>query len=59
MNYTISIDSINGAKPNEPSWALLPIPPSLTQTMHLWKVFKKAGFSVLYMRILMIENKTR
>jgi hypothetical protein len=31
-----SIDSLIIAKLNEKSWALLPIPPILTQTMHLW-----------------------
>ena len=40
INYTISIDSSHGAKPNEPSWTLLPIPATMTQTMHLWK-FRK------------------
>ncbi len=40
INNTFSIDIFNSAKLNEPSWALLPIPPTLTQTMHLWK-FRK------------------
>jgi hypothetical protein len=40
INNTISIDPSHGAKPNEPSWTLLPIPPTMTQTMHLWK-FRK------------------
>ncbi len=34
INNTISIDPSHGAKPNEPSWTLLPIPPTMTQTMH-------------------------
>ena len=37
---TISIDLAHGAKTNEPSWTLLTIPPTMTQTMHLWK-FRK------------------
>jgi len=41
INNKISIDPLNGAKLNEPSWALIQIPPNLTQTMHLWK-FKKS-----------------
>jgi hypothetical protein len=49
INNTISIDPSHGAKPNEPSWTLLQIPPTMTQTMHLWKFRKKTGFSILYM----------
>ena len=30
INNTISIGLLIGAKSNEPSWALLPIPPTLT-----------------------------
>ncbi len=40
INNTISIDPSHGAKLIEPSWTLLPIPPTMTQTMHLWK-FRK------------------
>ena len=35
----------HGAKPNEPSWTLLPIPPTVTQTMHLWKSRKKQSLA--------------
>ena len=35
INNTVSIDPAHGAKSNEPSWALLPIPATMTQTMHL------------------------
>ena len=41
ISNTISIDPSQGAKPNEPSWTLLSIPPTMTQTMHLWKFWKK------------------
>ena len=40
INNTFSIDTSHDAKPNEPSWPLLSIPPTMTQTMHLWK-FRK------------------
>jgi hypothetical protein len=42
INNTISIDPSHGTKLNELSWTLLPIPPTMTQTMHLWKFRKKA-----------------
>jgi hypothetical protein len=58
INNTISIDIVNGAKPNEPSLALLPIPPTFTQ-LCIYGSFKKTSFSVLYRRIYIIENKTR
>ncbi len=58
INNTISIDPSNGAKLNEPSWTLLSIPPTMTQTMNLWK-FQKTGFSVLHMCNWIIENETR
>jgi hypothetical protein len=41
INNTISIDPSHGAKPNEPCWTLLSIPPTVTQTMHLCKFRKK------------------
>jgi hypothetical protein len=41
INNTTSIDPSHDAKPNKPSWTLLPIPPTMTQTMHLWK-FRKS-----------------
>jgi hypothetical protein len=42
IDNKVSIDLSLGAKPNEPSWTLLPIPPTIvTQTMHLWKFRKK------------------
>ena len=41
INKTISIDPSHGAKPNEPSWTLLSVPPIMTQTMHLWRFRKK------------------
>ena len=47
MNNTISIDPLNGAKLNKPSWTLLSIPPTLTQTMHLWK-FRKNQVLAFY-----------
>jgi hypothetical protein len=40
IKNTITIDRLNGAKPNEPSWALLPIPPTFKQTINLGK-FRK------------------
>jgi hypothetical protein len=49
INNTISFDPSHGAKPNGPSWTLLSIPPTMTQTMHLWKFQEKTGFSVLFM----------
>ena len=45
INNTISIDPSHGAKLNEPSWKLLPIPPTMTQTMHLWKFRKKQALA--------------
>ncbi len=41
INNTISIDPSHGAKLNEPSWTLLSVPPTMTQTMHLWKFRRK------------------
>jgi hypothetical protein len=41
INNTISIDPFHGAKPNEPSWTLLSILPTMTQTLYLWKFRKK------------------
>jgi hypothetical protein len=35
VNNKLSIGPLNGAKPNEPRWALLPIHPTLIFTMHL------------------------
>ena len=35
INNKISIDPSHGAKPNEPSWTILPVPPTMTQTMQL------------------------
>jgi hypothetical protein len=40
INNTIIIDPSHVAKLNEPSRTLLPIPPTMTQTVHLWK-FRK------------------
>ena len=40
IKNAIYIDPLINAKLNESSWALLPIPPTLTQTMHLWKFQK-------------------
>jgi len=37
IDNIISIDPSYGAKLNEQSWTLLSIPPTVTQTMHLWK----------------------
>ena len=59
INNTISIDPSHGAKPNEPSWTLFPIPPTTTQTMHLWEFRKKIGFSILFMCNWITENETR
>jgi hypothetical protein len=46
---TIAIYPSHGAKLNEPSWTILPISLTMTQTMHLWKFRKTKSFSVLYM----------
>ena len=35
ISNTISIDPSHDAKLNEPSWSLLPITPTMTETMHL------------------------
>ena len=59
INNTISIFPFHGAKPNESSWTLLPIPPTMTQTMHLWKFWKKISFSILYLCNWITENETR
>ena len=40
INNKVSIDPSQGAKLNEPSWTLLSIPPTMTQTMHLWNFQK-------------------
>ena len=40
INNANSIDPSHGAKLNESSWTLMPIPPTMTQTMHLWKCRK-------------------
>ena len=45
INNTISIDPSHGAKLKEPSWTLLPIPPNMTQTVHLWKFRKKQALA--------------
>ncbi len=45
INNTISIDPSHGAKLNEPSWKLLPIPSMMIQTMHLWKFRKKQALA--------------
>ena len=47
IHNKIHINPLYGAKPNEPSWPLLQIPPipPLIQTMHLWKFRKQ---NVLY-----------
>jgi hypothetical protein len=47
INNTISIDPSHGAKLDEPSWTLLPIPPTMSQTMHLWKFRKIQPFNAL------------
>ena len=59
INNTISIDLSHDAKPNEPSWTLLSILLTMTQTMHLWKFRKKTCCSVLYMCNWITENETR
>jgi hypothetical protein len=35
INNIISSDPSHGAKLNEPSWAFLPIPPTMTENVHL------------------------
>ncbi len=45
INNKISIDPSHGAKLNEPSWKLLPIPPTMTHTIHLWKFRKKQALA--------------
>jgi hypothetical protein len=44
INNTNSIDPSHGAKLNEPSWTLS-IPPTMTQTMHLWTFWKKQALA--------------
>ena len=34
INNTIAIDPSHGTEPNEPSWTLLSISPTMTQIMH-------------------------
>jgi hypothetical protein len=58
INNTISIDPSHGEKPNKPSWILLPILPTMTQTMHLWK-FRKTGSRIIYLCNWINEHETR
>ncbi len=51
INNTISIDPSHSAKLTEPSWTLLPIPPTMTQTMHLWKFRKKQALAFIYVHM--------
>jgi hypothetical protein len=57
INNTISIDPSHGAKPNEPSWTLLPIPPTMTQTMHLRKFRKKHALAFYIRAIGLMKTK--
>jgi hypothetical protein len=46
-----------GAKPNEPSWTLLPITPTMTQTMHLWKFRKKQALALYICATRLLKTK--
>jgi hypothetical protein len=50
INIILSIDSLNGAKLHEPSLTFLRIPPTLIQTMHLWKFRKNKVWRFIYER---------
>ena len=58
INNSISIDPSHVAKPNEPSWTLLSIPPTMTQTMHLWKFRKKHALAFSICANWSTENET-
>ena len=45
INITISTDLLHGAKLNEPTLTLLLIPPTMTQTVHLWKFRNKQALA--------------
>ena len=45
INNPIMIDALHNVNPNEPSWVRLPIPPTLIQTMHLWKFRKNQALA--------------
>ena len=51
INNKIYIDLLNGANRNGPSWALLPIPPRLIQTMHLYKFRKNKLERFMYAQL--------
>jgi hypothetical protein len=57
INNTISIDPSHGAKPNELNWTLLPIPPTMTQTMHLWKFRKKQTLAFYICATRLLKTK--
>jgi len=51
IKNTICIGKLNIAKPYEPSWELIPISPTLTQTMHLWKFRKHRLKRLIYAQL--------
>lgn len=57
VDNTNSVDPLYGLQPNEPSWALLPIPPTLMQTMHLWKFRKNQALAFLICATGLLKTK--
>ena len=57
INNTISIDPSHGSKPNEPNWTLLPIPLTMTQTMHLWKIRGKQSLAFYICATRLLKTK--
>ena len=51
INNTISFDPSHGAKLKEPSWTLVPISPTMTQTMHLWKFRTNEALAFIYVQL--------
>jgi hypothetical protein len=51
IHNKIPIDSLDGAKPNEPSWSLFSIPPTSIKTMHLWKFRKQQALAFLIVQL--------
>jgi hypothetical protein len=56
-NNTIYIDPSHGPKLNEPSCTLLLIPPTMTQTMHLWKFRKKHALAFYICATRLLKTK--
>jgi len=57
INNITSIDLSHGAKLHELGWTLLPIPPTMTQTIHLWKIRKKRALAFYICATRIVKTK--